>query len=172
MRYDVPLIPQSTGMGCWAASIAMILGWKHQASFDPSRIAANPGGISYVPSLTNGLNPNDRYILQRNGFIVEEPACYTPAAITALIDSYGPLWLAGLVPLSGVANPVPHIRVVTGFEGGRVYINDPWPVDRGSIYTSDFQRIFVGQMETLGASELNQPAPIYVAHLASSSPFG
>ena len=62
-------------------------------------------------------------------------ACYTPAAITALIDSYGPLWLAGLVPLSGVANPVPHIRVVTGFEGGRAYINDPWPVNRGSIYT-------------------------------------
>ncbi len=154
MRYDVTLIPQGTGMGCWAASIAMILGWKNQASFDPSLIAANPGGISYVPSLTNGLNPNDRYI------------CYTPTAISDLLTQHGPLWLAALVPLSGVANPVPHIRVVTGFEGGRVYINDPWPVNRGSIYTRSFQQIFVGQMEALGASELKEPAPIYLAHLA------
>lgn len=167
MRYDVPLIAQMTGMGCWAASIAMILGWKNQASFDPSRIAANPGGPSYIPSLTSGLNPNDRYILQRNGFTVEEPVCYTPSAITTLIQNHGPLWLAGLVRLSGVANPVPHIRVVTGFEGGQVYINDPWPVNSGSRYTSNFQTIFVGQMETLGASELNQPAPIYVAYLAA-----
>ena len=166
MRYDVTLIPQGTGMGCWAASIAMILGWKNQASFDPSLIAANPGGISYVPSLTNGLNPNDRYILQRNGFAVEEPVCYTPTAISDLLTQHGPLWLAALVPLSGVANPAPHIRVVTGFEGGRVYINDPWPVNRGSVYTRSFQQIFVGQMEALGASELNQPAPIYLAHLA------
>ena len=172
MRYDVPLIAQGTGMGCWAASIAMILGWKNQASFDPSRIAANPGGVNYVPSLTNGLNPNDRYILQRNGFAVEEPVCYTPPAITALLESYGPLWLAGMVSLSGVANPVPHIRVVTGFEGGHVYLNDPWPVGRGSQYTSTFQQVFVGQMETLGASELNEPAPIYLAHLATSRPFG
>lgn len=168
MRYDVPLIAQTTGMGCWAASIAMILGWKNQASFDPSLIAANPGGTNYVPSLTNGLDPNDRYILQRNGFAVEEPACYTPSAITALVDRYGPLWLAGLVPLSGVAHPVPHIRVVTGFEGGQVYINDPWPVHSGSRYTRSFQTIFVGQMETLGATELNQPVPIYLAHLAAA----
>jgi hypothetical protein len=149
----------------------MILGWKDQASFDPSLIAANPGGTSYVPSLTSGLDPNDRYILGQNGFAVEEPVCYTPAAIERLLNDYGPLWLAGLVPLTGVASPVPHIRVVTGFENGQVYINDPWPVNRGSRYNRQFSTIFVGQMEALGERERSEPAPIYVAHLAQVRAF-
>ena len=165
MRYDVPLIAQQTGMGCWAASIAMILGWKNQASFDPAGIAANPGGTSYVPSLTNGLDPNDRYILERNGFEVEAPACYLPQAVSSLLDTYGPLWLAGLVRLSGVANPVPHIRVVTGMENGWVYVNDPWPVGSGSQRMLSFNQVFVGQMEALGSRELKERAPVYVAHL-------
>ncbi len=171
MRYDLMLIPQGTSMGCWAASIAMILGWQQQASFDPGRIAANPGGTSYVPSLTSGLDPNDRYILRQNGFAVEEPVCYTPGGIESLLNDYGPLWLAGLVPLAGVASPVPHIRVVTGIQNGQIYINDPWPVNHGSRYNRNFGTIFVGQMEALGERELNQPAPIYVAHLAETRAF-
>lgn len=168
MRYDVPLVAQQTGMGCWAASIAMILGWKNQACFDPGLIASNPGGPSYVPSLTNGLDPNDRYILERNGFELEAPSCYLPSGIRSLLDTYGPLWLAGLVRLSGVANPVPHIRVVTGFDQGRVYVNDPWPVGRGARQIRSFNQVFVGQMEALGADELKEPSPVYVAHLAAA----
>jgi len=166
MRYDVPLIAQATGMGCWAASIAMILGWKNQASFDPSQIAANPGGPSYVPSLTSGLDPNDRYILGRNGFVLEAPVCYTPQAISDLLDTYGPLWLASQAPLSGTGGTAPHIRVVTGLDGGRVHVNDPWPVNRGARYSSNFETIF-GEMETLGANERREPNPVYVAHLDS-----
>lgn len=167
MRYDVMLIPQTTGMGCWAASIAMILGWKNQASFDPNLIASNSGGVSYVPSLTHGLDPNDRYILRQNGFLVEEPVCYTPPGVANLLNDYGPLWLAGLLPLPGATGLIPHVRVVTGFENDQVYINDPWPVNSGRRYNRSFQEIFVGQMESLGIREINEPCPVYVAHLAA-----
>lgn len=157
MKYDVPLIPQGTNMGCWAASIAMILGWKNSASFDPAMIAANPGGLNYEPSLTTGLDPNDRYILEQNGFELEPPQCYMLSRIQQLIDSNGPLWVAS-------AAPAPHIRVVTGYKGDQMYINDPAPVNRGSQYTSSFSRFF-GAMEELGSQELSEPSPVYVAYL-------
>lgn len=156
MKYDVPLIPQSTSMSCWAASMAMILSWKDNASYDPGMIAANHGGPSYEPSFKNGLDPNDRYILERNGFELEAPQCYMPSTIASLLQSNGPLWIA-------TAAPAPHIRVVTGMSGDRVFINDPAPVNNGSIYTSSFN-FFFGQMETLGAQELKQRAPVYVAY--------
>lgn len=165
MRYDVPLVPQRTGMGCWAASIAMILGWRDQATFDPNLIAANAGGTSYVPSLTSGLDPNDRYILRENGFMVEEPMCYTKAGIADLINDFGPLWLASLLPLPGATGLIPHVRVVTGFESGQAYINDPWPVNTGRRYNKSFGTVFVDQMQSLGAREMRERAPVYVAHL-------
>ena len=146
-------------MGCWAASIAMILGWKNSASFDPGMIAANPGGLNYEPSLQSGLDPNDRYILERNGFALEPPLCYMLSRIQQLIDSNGPLWVASAVPS-------PHIRVVTGYSGDQLDINDPWPVNRGARYTRSFATFF-GAMETLGGDELNEPAPVYVAYLAN-----
>ncbi|MGQ0542152.1 MAG: papain-like cysteine protease family protein [Blastocatellia bacterium] len=159
MRHDVPLIPQGTNMGCWAASIAMILSWKNNASFDPGMIAANPGGTSYVPSLASGLDPNDKYILERNGFALEAPQCYMMEPIHRLIEMHGPLWVAG-------AAPAPHIRVVTGFDGGMLYINDPAPVNMGSTYARTFEHFF-GEMETLGSQELTEKNPVYVAYLST-----
>ena len=53
--YRVPLIPQTTVMGCWAAGIAMILGWRDQLSIDPSTIARNPGA---VPKQGGGSAPH------------------------------------------------------------------------------------------------------------------
>lgn len=166
MRHNVPLIPQATGMGCWAASIAMILGWKSQASYNPAWIAANPGGTSYTPSLESGLDPNDRYILERNGFELEAPQCYMPSLIESRLAQHGPLWVASHAPLPPHGSG-PHIRVVTGMEGDRVAVNDPWPVNRGAQYWSKFN-FFFGQMEELGSRELSQPAPVYVAYLAET----
>lgn len=159
MKYDVPLIPQTTFMSCWAASIAMVLGWKHQATYDPRLIAANNGGNSYMPSFINGLDPNDHYILKRNGFSLDAPKCYSLAAVQGLVDKHGPLWVAS-------AAPAPHIRVVTGYEGQSLFVNDPAPVNAGSQYIATFNFLF-GQMESLGAQELAQPAPVYVAYLSA-----
>ena len=159
MKYDVPLIPQTSNMSCWAASIAMILGWRDSASYSDRSIALNVGGVNYMPSFTAGLDPNDKYILRQNGFEVEAPQCYTIDGINLLLDNYGPLWVAGAVPS-------PHIRVVAGLEGGLVHVNDPAPVNTGARYNRRFTQFFA-RMENLGAQELNELSPVYVAHLTS-----
>lgn len=160
MKFDVPLVPQTTGMSCWAASIAMILGWKHQQCISDVTIAANYGGQNYLPSMQSGLDPNDRYILERNGFQLDEPMCYTPALVKSIMSAHGPLWVAS-------AAPAPHIRVVSGIDGGRLDIVDPAPVNLGSRYIRSFEQFF-GRMEALGAREMNQAAPIYVAYQAET----
>lgn len=161
MKYDVLLIPQTTSMGCWAASIAMILAWKSHACFDPGSIAANPGGLNYEPSMATGLDPNDRYILRRNGFEIEPMQCYSLDQVRHMLTDFGPLWVAS-------AAPGPHIRVVAGFQGDMLYVNDPWPVNRGRKYISNFNSVF-GAMEQLGAEERSEPNPVYVAYLAQSN---
>jgi hypothetical protein len=50
MQYNVPIVAQTSSMSCWAASIAMILGWKRRMSIPDTVIAANPGGPGYMTS--------------------------------------------------------------------------------------------------------------------------
>ena len=157
MQYDVPLVPQLSNMSCWAASIAMILGWKNQMSIADVTIARNAGGPNYMTSYNQGLDPNDKRILRANGFEVEAPQCYTESGILNLLRSRGPLWVATWAP-------GPHIRVVTGMAGSQLSINDPAPVGRGSRYKRPFTQFF-GAMENLGARELAEAAPVYVAYL-------
>ena len=157
MNYDVPLIPQTSTMSCWAASIAMIVGWKRRMSIPDEIIARNPGGINYMTSYLKGLDPNDKYILELHGFHIEPPQCYTRAAISSLLRNHGPLWVATWAP-------GPHIRVITGMVGDFLLINDPFPVGAGSKYTRRFKRFF-GAMEALGARELQERSPVYVAYL-------
>ncbi len=174
LGYDVPLFPQTTAMGCWAAGVAMILGWRDSVCISPEVIAQNPGGAPYVAQLQTGLDPNDINLLGSWGLTVEMPICYTAEGFAMLLEAHGPLWVA-----SGVGPRVsPHIRVVTGMDVGSsdanstVYINDPWEVgmrvfragNRGSSYSKPFTSLMT-EMESLGSNELGQPAPIYVAHL-------
>jgi hypothetical protein len=135
----------------------MILGWRNQATYSDEMIARNPGGLSYMTSYQTGLDPNDRYILRRNGFEIEPPMCYLSSRILTLLQRYGPLWVATWAP-------GPHIRVVTGMSNEICSINDPWPPNQGSVYTRTFAQFF-GSMENLGARELDQPSPVYVAYL-------
>ena len=118
MKYEVPLVPQTSRMSCWAASIAMILGWQRQMSMPDEIIARNPGGTSYMTSYQTGLDPNDTYILNANGFDTEPPQCYTPELIYSMLVSHGPLWVATWAP-------GPHIRVVTGMKSDELAINEP-----------------------------------------------
>jgi hypothetical protein len=169
--YQVPLIPQTTSMSCWAAGIAMIVGWRRGVIVDPVAIAANPGGVSYLAQFQSGLDPNDSTILRRWGLVTEAPRSYEPDAFGELLQRYGPLWVAASVP-------GPHVRVVTGYQPGVtaanaiVGVNDPWELgmntfqwpNRGARYTRTYLQ-FTTEVETLARNELNQPTPVYVAHL-------
>ena len=173
MRYYVPLIPQLTVMGCWAASIAMIRSYVDRMSIDPGTIAARDG---YQRYLATGLPPSDDKILRDWGIVPEYPQNYTVAGFMQLLQQYGPLWVAGTV-----GNIPAHVRVVTGFDPNPnpslaiVYINDPWQLgmrsfslpNSGSAYTETYLK-FTNKTDTLAAAENTVVNPIYVAHLPSA----
>jgi hypothetical protein len=168
MQYDVPLVAQTHDFSCWAASMAMVLGWKNQASYSDSNIAADPGGLSYSAKMNTGLDPSDMYILGRYGFSMEAPQCYNPDGLYSLLSHYGPLWIASSVPGA-------HVRVITGMEPGddpTIHINDPWEKgmlifrsdNKGSQYDTQFSTL-MNEMENLGSQELSEATPVYIAHL-------
>jgi Papain-like cysteine protease AvrRpt2 len=105
--YEVPLVLQSTGMSCWAATIAMIVGWKQGRCAPDGSALAVEGGAKYATSMAKGLSPDDRTILAANGFSIEEPTCYAPDDVEQLLRLHGPLWVAS-------AAPAPHVRVICG----------------------------------------------------------
>jgi hypothetical protein len=126
---ETPLVPQATGMSCWAASAAMVVAWRDRVSVDPQEIATGSGEwAAYV----SGLNPADVPTLaQAWNLQMEPPQCYSPDGLLRIIQNNGPLWVAAAVP--GL-----HAIVVTGMygdgsvDGTFVCINDPWGRDPGT----------------------------------------
>jgi len=126
---DVELINQPTGMSCWAASAAMVVGWRDQVSIDPTAIVAGTGIWS---AYTNGLQPTDFQTLATAwGLTAEPPQFYSADGLRTLLTNKGPLWVAAAVP--GF-----HAIVVTGLysdgtdDNTFVRINDPWDRDPGT----------------------------------------
>ncbi len=168
VRYNVELVPQQTGMSCWAAGFAMIVGWRDQICIDPAEIARAAGSWAQYKT---GLEPEDTRVMSTWGFVPEAPQCYTVEGFVNLLRNYGPLWAAS-------AEPGAHIRVVTGAtgdgtpDGTTLYINDPWeqgmntfrPNNRGSQYTETYTQ-FEQKQSTLAGQEMSIGAPIYIAHL-------
>lgn len=153
--YNVYLQAQSTNMSCWVTGIAMILGWRDNMTYDHVSLASS---IGYSGALNTGLNPNDSKALRDCGFVPETPQSYVEDSFDAMLMKYGPIWVAG------AQNPIVHIRVVTGLENHRVYINDPWPPGAGRQYDISYEK-FCGEVSGLAFMEMAQPTPIYVAHL-------
>jgi hypothetical protein len=126
---DAPLINQLTSMSCWAASAAMVVGWRDRMSIDPSAIAAGTGEWA---AYTEGLNPADFPTLASAWGLTTEPVqSYTIDGLRKMVESKGPLWVAAGVP--GF-----HAIVVTGIysdgsvDSTFVRINDPWDRDPGT----------------------------------------
>lgn len=132
---DVPYLPQSSTGSCWAAAAAMIVGWRDRISISDQSIAAEvPAFNAYIA----GLQANQRPALASTWNLVPEPpASYTIEAWRDMLETYGPLWVAGMWSASGGG----HIRVVIGLEsdgnadgsGTTVYLYDPWPGSAGRI---------------------------------------
>ncbi len=167
IRHDVPLVPQQTGLSCWAAGAAMLVAWRDRQSVDPSEIAAAAG---YWAQYRNGLDAEDTGMFRVWGLTPEPAQSYTVEAFADLLRNHGPLWVASAEP------PGPHIRVVTGMVGDGtpagtlVSVNDPWESgmtsfrlpNRGSSYDETYQR-FVEKQEQLARQEIKLQG-IYVAH--------
>ena len=135
---EVPLVPQTTGMSCWAAAAAMLIGWRDCITVDPQAVA---NGAGRWAAYREGLEPADVPALARAWQLRDEPATrLTIAGLGELLRDRGPLWL-------GEASPGLHSIVVTGMFGDGsaehtfVRINDPWPIDRGERYVQPFAEL-------------------------------
>jgi N-acetylmuramoyl-L-alanine amidase len=136
--HEVPLVPQLTGMSCWAAAAAMIVGWRACVDIDPEEVARGAGRWE---AYRDGLEPEDVDALARAWDLhVEEPRSYDVGALRALLERHGPLWV-------GEASGGLHVVVVAGMygdgtpDGTFVRVIDPWPEGRGERYTVSFREL-------------------------------
>jgi hypothetical protein len=136
--HEVPLVQQTTGMSCWAAAAAMLVGWRDCIDIDPDEVAHGSGRWE---AYRDGLVPEDVKALSNAwGLIMEPPKRYTVRSLRELLERNGPLWV-------GEASPGLHVVVITGMSGDgtpagtRVRIADPWPVGKGERYTLTFAQL-------------------------------
>ena len=129
---EVPLVPQVTGMSCWAAAAAMLIGWRDCVRVDPEEVARACGRwAEYREGLEVSDVPSFAAAWQ---LIAERPAAIDARQLHRLLVANGPLWV-------GEASPGLHVVVVTGMigdgsdDGTRLRVLDPWPVGRGERYS-------------------------------------
>ncbi len=136
--HEVPLVQQLTGMSCWAAAAAMLVGWRDCVDIDPEEVAAGAGRWE---AYRDGLVPEDVDALARAWSLqIEPPRRYSVQALRELLERAGPLWV-------GEASPGLHVIVITGMhgdgtpDGTLVRIADPWPVGEGERYSIPFSEL-------------------------------
>jgi N-acetylmuramoyl-L-alanine amidase/outer membrane protein OmpA-like peptidoglycan-associated protein len=136
--HEVPLVPQLTGMSCWAAAAAMLVGWRECCDVRPDQVAA---GFGRWDAYRLGLEPRD--VEQLAGvfdLVIEPPRTYPVQTLRALLERVGPLWV-------GEAVPGLHVVVIAGLygdgtlDGTWVRIADPWPIGRGERYRVSFREL-------------------------------
>ena len=124
--YDVQLIPQPDKNACWAASMAMLIGYRGQFSRTPESIINEIGGslaTSYGWELIKAAK-------KHYGFeTIAEPSnaslYHTPRQWAEWLNTYGPLWV--------VIVGAPHAVVLAGIRGDlddaskcKVKLLNPW----------------------------------------------
>jgi hypothetical protein len=134
--HEVPLVEQLTGMSCWAAAAAMIVGWRDRIHINAVDVAHGAGRHE---AYRDGLEPRDVATFARAwGLEVARLRELSVGELRRLLADHGPLWV-------GEASPGLHVIVVAGMygdgspEGSFVRVADPWPVGRGERYTLSFQ---------------------------------
>jgi hypothetical protein len=135
---EVPLVPQLTGMSCWAAAAAMLVGWRERVAVDASEVARGSG---HWREYKDGLMPEDVGALARAWQLsIADADGFDAERLYELLQEAGPLWL-------GEASPGLHAIVVTGLygdgsaDGSVVRVNDPWPIGRGERYVLSFREL-------------------------------
>ena len=127
--HDVALIPQPDKNACWAASMAMLLGFRGVRSVDPEALAREVGGslsTSYDWNLLTRVSG-------RHGFVaIEQPSnasiYHSPTQWAQWLRERGPLWV--------VIVGAPHAVVLAGIRGDlsnpasvEVKVLNPWDTE-------------------------------------------
>ncbi len=130
--WEVPLVPQVTGMSCWAAAAAMLIGWRDSIHVDPAHVARACGRWA---EYRDGLEAGDvRGFAAAWQLVAARPAPFDATQLHTLLATHGPLWV-------GEASPGLHVVVLSGIVGDgsdagtQLRVLDPWPVGRGERYT-------------------------------------
>jgi V8-like Glu-specific endopeptidase len=145
-----PYYPQTSGRSCWAASAAMLTGWRDQRQVTDREIADK---VPVFDAYKTGLFPADRRALADAWNLVPEPpASYAIGDWRDLLTKYGPIYIDMTWDTSGSGG---HARVLVGMqsEGApdgsdtTIYMHDPWPDTPGKIKLaySDFIALYEGR---------------------------
>lgn len=110
-EYNVQLIEQPNNSSCWAASAAMVVGWRDCVSLTPESMRTDPylrrAFASTLPLQGVG------HLAEATGLIAEDPRNYTIRRWAELLATYGPLW----VGISRNNQPsTRHVVVVAGIQ--------------------------------------------------------
>lgn len=122
VKLDVPVLAQEMPNCCWHTA-AMMIWYYHQQQ------TRRQGPMNTVPEAYKRADTQPLYwaefiTLAKNVGMTGLPVAksYTADDLSALLTASGPLWCCGLW-----YGPC-HVIVLTGIDGGTVYLNDP---DRG-----------------------------------------
>jgi hypothetical protein len=144
VKPDVPFIPQTSALTCWAAAAGMMYGWRHGELAPLSDLIARIGPTWQAMFEGKESIPNSQVpaLMEDLGLVAEAPASYLPRGIERLLET-GPLWVVADEDLTD--NDMTHAEVVTGIvgdgtvEGTKVLINDPSGSKPRSVGFQDFQ---------------------------------
>ncbi len=146
--------------GCWAASAAMVWGWKNHQSIGMEAIAKK-AGTKYAQLLANDsvLSETDvQNFADAIGLVAEAPKSYTVKGFQDLLKNHGPLWF-GTEEAAGK-----HARVVTGIEGDGsvdgtlIYFIDP---SNGQATHDTFRRA-MEKYETVATGTIGEGADLTI----------
>lgn len=172
--YDVPLIPQPDKLSCWAASMAMLVGYYGDLSISPETLAREVGRslrTSYGWDMLESVKRH--YGITALSLPSNMSLAPRPSEWYQWLRDYGPLWVTTIGAPS-------HAIIVSGIhgdltEGGTtMHIVNPWdttvhfssdPIDfsprnNGRAYTSSFRQ-FAGDFGNLGLSNYGQWRVLY-----------
>jgi V8-like Glu-specific endopeptidase len=126
IEYPVQLVPQPNKLACWAASMAMLLSFRRNASYEPETLASEVGGslmTSYSWDLLQAVR--DRYGFTAIDVPSNASLYFSPAQWAQWLRDFGPLWV--------VIVGMPHAVVVSGLRGNtddgnacEVKLLNPW----------------------------------------------
>jgi ABC-type bacteriocin/lantibiotic exporter with double-glycine peptidase domain len=118
-KLNVPILAQEKSMCCWHTSAMMI--WQYWQQQTGRQGPMNT--VAPVYSANTGLSVSAAAFItlaSKTGLMrLPSQNTYSSGDLFALLKGNGPLWCAGMWYGFG------HVIVLTGIDGGQVFLNDP-----------------------------------------------